>query len=117
MRKKTPNRSRYEVGYKRPPISTRFKPGNREWVKRRKAPKNSEVQLFRQLMSAAVKIDRNGAASYVGRMQMLVDNFVAAAVRGDLAAADLLLTMHARSKELGDLSPIILVLDAADAKL
>jgi hypothetical protein len=101
------------VGYKKPPIATQFKPGNREWLKRGKTAKTSEGPLYRKVMGAAVKIKSDGSPTYASRMQVLVDNFVAAAVRGDIGAAELLLQMHARSKEFGDLNPVVLVFPAA----
>jgi hypothetical protein len=116
-RSRKPPTSEYSVGYKKPPIDHRFQPGNREHLKRSKIGKNPEGKLYRKVIGTSVKISHGRTSSYASRIQVLVDNFIAAAVRGDVGAAAILLQMHARSKEIGDMASIILVFEAADARL
>lgn len=105
----------YAVGYCKPPVAHRFQPGNQEHLKRSNGSV-SEAKLYRQLAAASVRATRKGSVVYVSRLQMLVDTYVAGAVRGDTASAAALLTLHSRSKVIGDLMPLILVIDGLDAK-
>jgi len=101
--------SEYRVGYGKPPAEHRFQPGNQAHLKRANKRKR-EGLLFREIAKAPVKIRRNGSDIYVSRLQLLIDNFVAAAVRGDVRAAAILLKIHSGSKEVGDLMPQLLII-------
>ena len=105
----------YEVGYCKPPVAHRFQPGNQQHLKRSKGSV-SEAKLYRQLAAASVRVTRKGSVVYVSRLQMLVDTYVAGAVHGDVPAAAALLTLHSRSKEIGDLMPLIIEISGADAR-
>lgn len=106
----------YNVGYGKPPSEHRFQPGNTEHLKRKKKQKREGI-LFRELTAATVKVRRKESVVYVSRLQLLVDNHVAAAVRGDVSAAATLLKIHSRAKEIGDLMPQLFIIQRTDAKL
>ncbi|HRF07946.1 MAG TPA: hypothetical protein PL193_04780 [Xanthobacteraceae bacterium] len=106
----------YNVGYGKPPVEHRFQPRNIKHLKRKKNHKREGI-LFRDLAAAAVKVRRKGSIVYVSRLQLLIDNHVAAAVRGDIRAAATLLKIHSRAKEIGDLMPQLFVIQRVDAKI
>lgn len=105
----------YEIGYCKPPVAHRFQPGNQEHLKRSNG-RVSEAKLYRQLAAASVRATRKGSTVYVNRLQVLVDTYVAAAVCGDVRAAAALLTIHSRSKEIGDLMPLVIEISGPDAR-
>ncbi len=114
MKRKSPKK--YLVGYRRPPSEHRFKPGNKEHLKRTKNRKREGI-LFRDIARGSVKVLRKGSVVYASRMQVMIDNYVAAAVRGDIRAAACLLKLHGRSREIGDLEPQVLYISRVDAEL
>jgi hypothetical protein len=104
----------YTVGYGKPPVDHRFKPGNTEHRKRSRQAAAPEGRLYRELLRAPVKATRNGNAVYTSRIELLIDTLVAAALHGDAGAAATLIRMHSRSQSIGELAPIILELSGSD---
>lgn len=106
----------YKIGPGKPPLETRFKPGNQEWRKReakrraRRAP--SPTEDFRHVMGSLVGVKKNGRLKSESRLQVLVDTLVSNAIKGDVGAADAVLKLHAESMTIGDLQPFVLVFDA-----
>lgn len=111
------HRGDYSVGYAKPPVEHRFKPGNTEHLKRSRRTTKIDGKLFRDLVAASTKASRNGSVVYRSRLELLVETFVAAALRGDVRAAAMLLRMHSRAKEINEFAPVIVVLSGDDARL
>ena len=105
---------KYEVGYKKPPAATRFKVGNREHLKRRKKSNQQEGKILRAFLSATVEYREGRKIKRGHRIEVQVKSIGAAAVRGDVGAADLLLNMRERGIELGDLRTTVLVFEYGD---
>ena len=86
----------YEVGYKKPPSHTRFKPGQSGNAKGRKEKsKDLKTDLYNELYGT-IRI-REGDREYkVTRQQALIKSLIARAIKGDHRATDKLLVLIAR---------------------
>ncbi|WP_152997683.1 DUF5681 domain-containing protein [Methylobacterium sp. GXS13] len=81
----------YEIGYRRPPRHTQFKPGtsgNRRGRPRRS--KNIDT-LFEQHLDRLVTVTRDGRKVRVSVREVVVMNIVKAAANGDARARELVL--------------------------
>lgn len=108
--------SNYKVGRGKPPVHTRFKPGNQEWKKR--GPKQNRSKTFdpgsdlKAALSTMISIKRNGKITREIQLQGIIDKFVADALQGSISAANDLLSFRLNAEELGDMQDIILHFDA-----
>lgn len=86
----------YEVGYKKPPAHTRFKPGQSGNAKGRKEKsRDLKTDLYNELYGT-IRI-REGEREYkVTRQQALIKGLLARAIKGDHRATDKLLVLMAR---------------------
>jgi hypothetical protein len=109
--------STYEVGYRKPPSVGQFKKGNKEWTKRKPKKQIREGDLFRAIMSENVPVRQGKGVKYQSRAKLAVDGFAAAAARGDLRAADMMLKLHNETLEIGEMIPVTLVFEDVDRKL
>lgn len=98
----------YEIGKGRPPVRTRFKPGNREYLKRNKSKTNQENEIFKKVMSEPIPVRKGSRVIYQSRMQIFVDRLFANALKGDIKAMELLVTVHRNAKEHRSLTPIFI---------
>ena len=81
---------KYEVGYKKPPKHTRFKPGRAGNPKGRpKGSKNFKTELMEELHER-IPIKENGANLKVSKQRAMLKSVTAKAVRGDTRAAMLI---------------------------
>lgn len=86
-----------DVGYQRPPKNTRFKPGQTGNPKGR--PKN--VRNFkndlRDELSELITVRENGRERRITKLRALVKALVAAAIKGDMRAANAIVTFSTKS--------------------
>ena len=90
------NHGSYEVGYRRPPRHTRFKPGQSGNLKgRAKGAQNLETDLIEEL-AERIPI-REGERSFkVSKQRALLKGLLSKALKGDTRAASLVLQLVAR---------------------
>ena len=90
------NNDDYEVGYKKPPLHSRIKPGEcRNPHGRRKGSKNVDT-ILNEVMNATATIRENGKERRVSRTQIIIMKQVKkAAEDGDTRAAQYLLDRKA----------------------
>jgi len=117
MKSRNERKGEYSIGYAKPPIEHQFKRGNTQHLKRSPRATKIDGKLFRDLLATPTKASRNGALVYRTRLELLVENFVAGAVRGDVRAATTLLKMHSRSREINEFAPLIIEFSGDDARL
>lgn len=105
----------YKVGPGKPPLETRFKPGNQEWRKReekRKASRDfSPVADVRAVLGSLVLVKQNGEFREEVRLQAIVDSLIASALNGDIGAANTLIGFHFDAGALGDLQKTLIIFD------
>lgn len=110
--------SDYKVGRGKPPKETRFKPGNKEWRKReekrkkRKETKFSPGREFCAVLGSTMTVKRKGRIRREVRLQVIVDSLIAAALQGDIDAANDLLSFHLDAAAAGDFRETTLIFDA-----
>jgi hypothetical protein len=91
-----PVRHRYRVGYQRPPLESRFKPGKSgNPTGRPKGARNLTSDLDTELMQRMV-VRENGLVIRISKQQAALKVLIEKALRGDLRAIALLLDLSAR---------------------
>lgn len=93
--KKMPKKG-YEVGYKKPPKHTQFKPGQSGNPKGRPhGAKNLSTELLEELQER-VKVTESGKQKTISKQRAMLKALMAKAVQGDSRAANTLLNMFLR---------------------
>ncbi len=88
-------RSRYNVGYGKPPEHGKFrrgKSGNPLGRPKKQPPQGLDALLIEELLST-VTVHTNGKSKKLPKMEVVVKRFVAKAMEGDLQALRFLLSM------------------------
>jgi hypothetical protein len=73
----------YEVGYRRPPIAGRFKPGKTGNPKGRPKGSRNFLTLLEQELAETVVVNENGKKKTISRMQAMTKRLVNGALQGD----------------------------------
>lgn len=76
----------YEIGYRRPPESGRFKTGKSGNPKGRPKGSTNFLTILERELSQTVVVNENGKKKTITRMQAMVKRIVAGALQGDLKA-------------------------------
>ena len=87
----------YEVGYRRPPASGRFRPGTSGNPKGRPKGTRNFVTLLQQELQQTVTVNENGRKRKITRQQAMVKRIVANALNGDARAILLLIDILKRT--------------------
>lgn len=106
----------YDIGYKKPPLGSRFQPGNQEWrkreAKRKKCSEFSPRRDFLRVLSSTVPVRRkNGRIEHHSRLRSIVDRLREAALQGDVSAANDLLSFRLNAEETGELGDIVIIFE------
>ena len=81
----------YEVGYGKPPVNTRFKPGQSGNPKGRPRGSKSFADLMRAALSETVQVREDGQLRHISRREAIIKSLIARALKGDARANDRLL--------------------------
>lgn len=76
----------YEIGYRRPPISGRFKKGKSGNPKGRPKGSSNFLTLLEQELGQKIVVNENGKERTITRMQAMVKRIVGGALQGDQRA-------------------------------
>ena len=95
----------YDVGYKKPPEKSRFKKGNKEHLKRRKRSLPDVKRVYLEVISKPIAVIKNGRRVKLTRMKVIVDNLFADAIAGKVQAAQNLIVMYDRYREMSEQVP------------
>jgi hypothetical protein len=105
----------YEVGYKKPPRHSQFKPGNRANPHGRgKRKLRTQAEIFNEVMNHLAEYRQGGKAKRAPRIEVLIRTMGAAALNGDVGAAANLLKLREKFEELPDIGPIVIPMTARD---
>jgi hypothetical protein len=105
----------YEVGYKKPPRHSQFRPGNRaNPLGRGKRKRRTEAEIVNDVMNGSVEFREGGKSKKALRIELLIKSYVAAALRGDVRAAEALLKIRENLKGHPAIEPIVLRLTKRD---
>jgi hypothetical protein len=99
------------VGYCRPPLKHRFQKGNTQHLKRKKRQFPDVTSILLDVLATPELVKRKGRRVYQPRMQTIVENLLAAAVKGDVAAAQHLIYLHEDTVDLADMAPTVIIFD------
>jgi hypothetical protein len=83
----------YEVGYGKPPVATRFKPGQSGNAKGRPKGSTSARAALEKTLSAPITITEGGVARRVEQLEAMFKATMAKALRGDARAAALVVRL------------------------
>jgi hypothetical protein len=96
----------YEVGYKKPPLHSRFKAGNRANPRGRgKRKKLTEAEILKNVMNFPAEFRERGKSKRAPRIDLMVKRYGAAVRKGEVGAAEMLLELRKHFKKLGDINP------------
>jgi hypothetical protein len=105
----------YEVGYKKPPRHSQFKPGNRANPHGRgKRKLRMEAEIFNEVMNDFAEYHQGGKAKRAPRIEVLIRCYGAAALNGDVAAAANLLKLREKFEKLPNIGPIPIPMSLRD---
>lgn len=76
----------YEIGYRRPPESGRFKKGKSGNPKGRPKGSTNFLTILEKELNQSIVVNENGKKKTITRMQAMVKRIVAGALQGDLKA-------------------------------
>ena len=76
----------YEIGYRRPPVSGRFKKGKSGNPNGRPKGSANFLTLLDKELNQSIVVNENGKKKTITRMQAMVKRIVAGALQGDLKA-------------------------------
>jgi hypothetical protein len=85
--------ARFEVGYGRPPIATRFRPGQSGNPRGRPKGARNLSTLVAASLSERIAINENGKRRRISKMEAVVKQLVNRAASGELRATQLLLAL------------------------
>ena len=89
----------YEVGYGRPPIATRFRPGGNGNPNGRPKKKKTVGQRIEEALMTRVTIEENGRSKSMTAEDVIIRNLVHAAARRDLRAIHTLFALRDRYQD------------------
>jgi hypothetical protein len=90
----------YKVGKGRPPLATRWKPGQSGNPKGRRRGRKNLATLFHEEMSQKVAISENGQRRVITKAEAAIKQLMNSAAKGNPKAIQAMINI---SKELGDL--------------
>ncbi len=106
----------YQVGYRRPPISNRFKPGRSGNPRGRPKGKKNVATILEQELHKPIVITSHGRKKTVSVLEAAVRRLLEEALVGDLGALKLLLSLLERT-ELESGQTMAAEMGADDAKI
>jgi hypothetical protein len=105
------------VGYGAPPKRSRFKLGNQEYLKRRKKIEPDIVDDIEAFLTEIIPYREGRKAKRGRRIDVQLLKITAAALKGDLGAAESLIDMRENPGKFAKFNQTILVFDEACAFL
>jgi hypothetical protein len=105
----------YEVGYKKPPRHSQFKPGNRaNPCGRGKRERRTEAEIVNEIMTQPISFREGGKSKRASRIEVIIKSLGAAALKGEVGAAEALLKIRKDFAENRAIEPVVLVLPKSD---
>jgi Family of unknown function (DUF5681) len=92
----------YKVGYKRPPVHSRFKPGQSGNPKGRPAGSANAKTTVQRVMNERVSVRRGQKTSSVTTLEAMVQAHAVKAIKGDSRSAGMVINVMSRTGLLAD---------------
>lgn len=95
--------SGYEVGYRKPPNATKFKPGQSGNPAGRPKSKTSRLEkLILKVLQAPMQYSENGQTKSASRHEVAIKFQIEKAVKGSIDAAEMILAMRKHAMQHSD---------------
>jgi hypothetical protein len=107
----------YEVGYGRPPLHTRFKPGVSGNPSGRPKGATNLATLVQDLLNEPVVVNENGRRRKLSKLRAMIKQLINRSASGDLKAMQTLLRPMQDIARRGTAEPAETTFDAGDAKV
>jgi hypothetical protein len=107
----------YEVGYAKPPLSTRFEPGRSGNPRGRPKGSRSVATVLQAILNQKVAVTENGRIRKVAVIEVMIRRLVNDAMRSDPRALKLLLSMADRVQTSGEAAPDLGAMMAEDTAI
>jgi hypothetical protein len=107
----------YEVGYGRPPVATRFRPGGIGNPKGRPKKKKTVGQDLEEAVMTRVTLEENGRSKTITLRALTLRNLARTAARGDSRAARLLFALIDRYCDSPETTLNLTELESEDRKI
>jgi Family of unknown function (DUF5681) len=109
----------YKIGYKKPPPHSRFKLGNRAnpHGRRGKQELRTEAEIVHDVMNDLVEFREGGKSKRMRRIELLIKSYGAAALRGDVSAAEALLKIRDQFAKNRAIEPMVTLWPKSAAKV
>jgi hypothetical protein len=105
----------YDVGYKKPPRHSQFKPGNRANPHGRgKRKLRTAAEIVYEVMNGPAQFRQGGKSKRAPRLELLIKCYGAAALKGDIGAAEALLKMRQNFETHPAIEPVVVRLSKRD---
>ena len=92
--------STYDVGYRKPPASSRFKPGVSGNKRGRPKGSRSFGAILRKILDQKIVVTEDGKTRKVSRVQVMFHRIANAALRGDMRAVKVLISLYDSGADL-----------------
>jgi hypothetical protein len=93
----------YDIGYRKPPKKSQFKPGISGNLKGRpKRGPSTIAKIIHSVLSAPIEYREKGRIKAASRHELSVKMLVERAIKGEVVAAELLLKVRSHSQRYGD---------------
>ena len=99
-----PKRAIYEVGYGRPPVAHRFKPGRSGNPRGRPKGAKNETTILRDLLNRKIDVRQGGSARKITVLEAILLRFTEDALKGNTKSAAFLFNRYAGT-EAGESQP------------
>jgi Family of unknown function (DUF5681) len=110
-------RNDYEIGYRRPPVHTRFKVGNPGNPTGRRKKKKTVRQIFESAMMQRINVEQNGRSRSMTLQEVIIFKLVRTSAQGDLRAIRTTFAMWEHYRDSSDTVLDPSELAAADRKI
>jgi Family of unknown function (DUF5681) len=105
-KKKKASAQRYTIGYRRPPVATRFKPGHSGNLGGRPKGARSARSMARATLEQRIVVSRSGVRKRMSVREIAFQCLAEKAMAGDLKALNFLLALEDAQQSLeGDATP------------
>jgi hypothetical protein len=109
--------SKYAVGYKRPPVATRFRPGGVGNPRGRPKKRKTVGQVFDEGFMRRIRVKKNGRCKTMTVLEHMIENLFEAGARGDMRAITTSFALLHRYKDSPETTVNTAELDEEDRKI
>jgi Family of unknown function (DUF5681) len=95
----------YKVGYRRPPLESRFKPGTSGNKKGRPKGSRNAKSIVEEVVNSPVTIRENGKARKTTKLRAVIEATTLNAMKGDIRAVNALVALLIRTGQLDQPEP------------